>query len=308
MDPNWIAAHGGMMPQYHGQYGVHGYPSYQAGQMDGIPLPPSIGLGGDPLESILGPFPCVRLRNLPHEATLEDVLLFFQGLVVLDVILQGNGEAFVIFANPMDYQMALQRDRQSMGIRYIEVYQGKRHDYYAAIANQHWNAQQQEQNVTSLGLDDDEDSPWNTGPTPAQSLSAGAGQIENRSGYGRKGSGSSRGGMMTTQGGVQVRRTGGGIQVGEHTGYLRMRGLPFSATKEEIFTFFEGYNPIQESIVLTYRNDGRATGEGYVQFDSPDDAKSAMVLHRKSMGSRYIELFISNKEEHSRAFARFSDR
>lgn len=77
--------------------------------MDGIPLPPSIGLGGDPLESILGPFPCVRLRNLPHEATLEDVLLFFQGLVVLDVILQGNGEAFVIFANPMDYQMALQR-------------------------------------------------------------------------------------------------------------------------------------------------------------------------------------------------------
>jgi hypothetical protein len=25
MDPNWIAAHGGMMPQYPGQYGVHGY-------------------------------------------------------------------------------------------------------------------------------------------------------------------------------------------------------------------------------------------------------------------------------------------
>jgi heterogeneous nuclear ribonucleoprotein F/H len=77
--------------------------------MDGIPL--GIGLGGtmDPLEAILGPFPCVRLRNLPHEATLEDVLVFFQGLVILDVILQGNGEAFVIFANPMDFQMALQR-------------------------------------------------------------------------------------------------------------------------------------------------------------------------------------------------------
>jgi heterogeneous nuclear ribonucleoprotein F/H len=127
--------------------------------MDGIPL--GIGLGGtmDPLEAILGPFPCVRLRNLPHEATLEDVLVFFQGLVILDVILQGNGEAFVIFANPMDFQMALQRyvydsfslsrlavflsyirhcsinsDRQNMGRRYIEVYQGKRQDYYSAIA------------------------------------------------------------------------------------------------------------------------------------------------------------------------------
>lgn len=84
------------------------YPIHPGG-MDGIPL--GIGLGGtmDPLEAILGPFPCVRLRNLPHEATLEDVLVFFQGLVILDVILQGNGEAFVIFANPMDFQMALQR-------------------------------------------------------------------------------------------------------------------------------------------------------------------------------------------------------
>lgn len=115
-------------------------------------------------------------------------------------------------------------------------------------------------------------------------------------------------GMGVPQGGIQVRRTGGGIQVGEHTGFLRMRGLPFSTTKPEIFTFFEGYNPIEDSIVLTYRNDGRATGEGYVQFESPEDSEKAMGLHRKSMGSRYIELFISNKDEHSRAFARFGDR
>ena len=185
------------------------------------------------------------------------------------------------------------------------------------VIQQHWNAQQQEHNVTSLGLDNDEDSPWTSGPTPSQALSSSQGQIDNR-GYGKsKGQGmsqSGRGGMghgmpmTTTQGGVQVRRTGGGIQVGEHTGFLRMRGLPFSATKVDIFAFFEGYNPIQESIVLTYRNDGRATGEGYVQFESPDDAKNAMVLHRKSMGSRYIELFISNTDEHSRAFARFGDR
>jgi hypothetical protein len=55
------------------------------------------------------PFPCARLRNLPFDATLEDILILFQGLVVIDVVLIGQGEAFVIFANPMDYQMALQR-------------------------------------------------------------------------------------------------------------------------------------------------------------------------------------------------------
>ena len=63
----------------------------------------------DPLETVLGPFPCVRMRGLPFETTLEDVLVFFQGLVVLDVVLQGSGDAFVIFANRMDFQMALQR-------------------------------------------------------------------------------------------------------------------------------------------------------------------------------------------------------
>ena len=109
-------------------------------------------------------------------------------------------------------------------------------------------------------------------------------------------------------GGAPVRRTGGGIQIGEHTGFLRMRGLPFSATKDDIAKFFESYNPVLDSIVLTYRSDGRATGEAYVGFESPDASKSAMDLHRKSMGSRYIELFLSNKEEHGRALARFGNR
>lgn len=76
-------------------------------------LPPGIpGLGGstDPLESLLGSaFPCARLHNLPYDVTLEDILLLFQGLVVIDVILVGHGEAYVIFANPMDFQMGLQR-------------------------------------------------------------------------------------------------------------------------------------------------------------------------------------------------------
>lgn len=84
--------------------------------------------------------------------------------------------------------------------------------------------------------------------------------------------------------------------------------MPFSSTKDDIFKFFDSYNPIPDSIVLTYRSDGRATGEAYVAFQTPDDSKKAMDLHRKSMGSRYIELFISNKEEHGRALQRFGNR
>jgi hypothetical protein len=71
----------------------------------------------DPLETVLGPFPCVRMRGLPFDTNLEDVLVFFQGLMVLDVVVVSNsynqpgysGEAFVVFGNPIDFQMALQR-------------------------------------------------------------------------------------------------------------------------------------------------------------------------------------------------------
>jgi heterogeneous nuclear ribonucleoprotein F/H len=120
------------------------------------------------------------------------------------------------------------------------------------------------------------------------------------------------GGVPGSLGGVLhapiQKRAGGGLQVGEHTGFLRMRGLPFSVGKEDILSFFLEYNPIPDSIVLTYRNDGRATGEAYIGFTNPEDSLRAMDLHRRSMGSRYIELFISNKEEHGRALARFGSR
>lgn len=150
---------------------------------------------------------------------------------------------------------------------------------------------------------------WALGhPPPAQSLNNPSASES----LGGKGSGSltGRGGGGRGGGQPAVRRTGGGIQVGEHTGFIRMRGLPFSSTKEDIVNFFtaEGLRVIPDSIVFTFRGDGRATGEGYVGFESPEDSKAAMGLHRNTMGSRYIELFISNKEEHSRAFARFGGR
>jgi heterogeneous nuclear ribonucleoprotein F/H len=91
--------------------------SYHTGAMNNPPMQHSMQRNSDPLETVLGPFPCVRIRGLPFDSNLEDVLVFFQGLVVLDVVVlphsynhQGTvGEAFVVFGNPMDFQMALQR-------------------------------------------------------------------------------------------------------------------------------------------------------------------------------------------------------
>lgn len=294
----------------------------------------------DPLENFLGTFPCARLRGLSFEASLEDVLLFFQGLVVLDVVVLaeygvGSSESFVLFANPMDFQMALLRNGQRMNQRFIEVSQGRRSDYYAAIASK-YNVNNSE-GMNDMGEGENNSSHdamaygsiWTpgTGIMPSQSLRAplsqkgsnvGASKTSlgtgpnNNSGNSKlplsslaqkAGRGAGEGRVKNGAAGRGSGR-GGGIQVGEHTGYLRMRGLPFTSTKADIAEFFKVYHPIEDSIALTYRSDGRATGEGYIAFHDPEDAKSAMSLHRNTMGSRYIELFISNKEEHSRAQAR----
>lgn len=84
-------------------------------------------------------FPVVRLRGLPFNCADVDIFKFFAGLDIVDVFLVNkdgrfSGEAFVLFAGPMQADLALRRDRQNMGRRYVEVFRCKKQDYYNAVA------------------------------------------------------------------------------------------------------------------------------------------------------------------------------
>lgn len=76
-----------------------------------------------------------------------------------------------------------------------------------------------------------------------------------------------------------------------------MRGLPFSAGKDDIMEFFKDFVLSEDSIHITFNFEGRPTGEAFVEFASPEDAKSALAKDRMTLGSRYIELFPSSLEE-----------
>ena len=52
-------------------------------------------------------------------------------------------------------------------------------------------------------------------------------------------------------------------------------------------------------LVLAY--DGRPTGNAFVEFLNPMDAKNAMVRDRQMLGNRYVELFASSREEVAQA-------
>jgi len=85
------------------------------------------------------PLPVVRLRGLPFNCTDIDIFKFFAGLDIVDVLLVNKhgrftGEAFVVFAGIMQVEFALQRDRHTMGRRYVEVFRCKRQDYYNAVS------------------------------------------------------------------------------------------------------------------------------------------------------------------------------
>merc|ERR1719217_1457579 len=67
-------------------------------------------------------------------------------------------------------------------------------------------------------------------------------------------------------------------------GTVRMRGLPFRSTVDDIFRFFQGFQVMPGGIVIGQR-DGRASGEAWVTFSSPAEAQRAMSKNNTHLGS-----------------------
>lgn len=78
---------------------------------------------------------------------------------------------------------------------------------------------------------------------------------------------------------------------------LRLRGLPFGCSKEEIVQFFSGLRIVPNGITLPVDLQGRSTGEAFVQFASKEIAEKALGKHKERIGHRYIEIFKSSRNE-----------
>ncbi|XP_045467613.1 heterogeneous nuclear ribonucleoprotein H2-like [Harmonia axyridis] len=177
----------------------------------------------------------VKLRGLPWSVTAEDVLKFFEDCDVMNgkngihltTSREGrpSGEAYVEFETPEDLELALEKDRDHIGSRYIEVFKvGK--------AEMDWMVKR---SGPSFGCNDD--------------------------------------------------------------GCVRLRGLPFGCSKEEIAQFFTGLEIVPNGITLLTDYSGRSSGEAYVQFVNKDVAEKALQKHREKIGHRYIEIFRTSLSE-----------
>ena len=93
------------------------------------------------IEDVLGEFPCVSIRGMPFDASIRDIVSFFSGLKIVDIIIEirdgrSTGNASVLFSSKLDIDYAVRRNMQSMGKRFVEISMSSRSSFYRSVSNQ----------------------------------------------------------------------------------------------------------------------------------------------------------------------------
>uniref|UniRef100_A0A3B3QEK8 Epithelial splicing regulatory protein 2 n=1 Tax=Paramormyrops kingsleyae TaxID=1676925 RepID=A0A3B3QEK8_9TELE len=89
---------------------------------------------------------------------------------------------------------------------------------------------------------------------------------------------------------------------------IRMRGLPFTATPEDVLGFLGPDSPVtdgDEGLLFVRYPDGRPTGDAFVLFACEEYAQNALKKHKHILGKRYIELFRSTAAEVQQVLNRY---
>ncbi|KAF7212630.1 epithelial splicing regulatory protein 2 isoform X2 [Nothobranchius furzeri] len=89
---------------------------------------------------------------------------------------------------------------------------------------------------------------------------------------------------------------------------IRMRGLPFTSTPQEVLNFLGPESPVtdgSEGLLFVKYPDGRPTGDAFVLFSCEEYAQNALKKHKQILGKRYIELFRSTAAEVQQVLNRY---
>lgn len=277
-------------PGGYGGYGVppgpgggYGQPAYGQGGYGPGPGAPLMGGGYERM------FPSVKLRGLPFSVT-EDEIREFLECDPTDILMvkrggRFSGEAFIVLQASHQVDFALQKNKTYMGKRYVEVFRVKKVDYYKAVT-QYMVEDDGGRGQPPRGLPYEQQAGPHGGP----------GGFEEAGPQLREG-GPPRPAEREHRAAPAAKST----NPADHTGVLKMRGLPFSATKQDIIGWFSDVaNLSGDGIHIVINYEGRPAGVAFVEFETPTEAASAMVKDRAMMGSRYVELFPSSRDEATR--------
>jgi RNA recognition motif-containing protein len=72
---------------------------------------------------------------------------------------------------------------------------------------------------------------------------------------------------------------------------VKMRGLPWRVTYDEVAEFFKDFKMVEKSIVLGIGPDGRKDGYGVCLFQDETECQAAVSqMNEQHIGQRYIRL------------------
>merc|ERR1719247_1662245 len=103
--------------------------------------------------------------------------------------------------------------------------------------------------------------------------------------------------------GVMGSNMGGNMQGPDAV--VKMRGLPYKVTRNDVLDFFTGLAVPLHGVHLMFNEREQPTGEAYVEFSSAEDRERAMTKDRQHIGGRYVELFRVNRNEMIAALEQF---
>lgn len=182
----------------------------------------------------------IRAKGLPWSCTAEDLFKFFSDCQIRGGVNgihlmhnkngKPNGVAFIELEDEKDISKALERHRQYLGPRYIEVYEVTNRDAESILKG--------------------------TGDRPGED------------------------------------------------GVVRIHGLPFNCTEEDVLQFFSGLDVVKDGVKFVLDRRGRNMGNAYVQFANQEMADEALQRDREVIGNRYIEVFPSRKSEIQSQYSR----
>jgi len=98
----------------------------------------------------------------------------------------------------------------------------------------------------------------------------------------------------------------GGSGDGDDDAVVKLRGLPFSATKQDVMDFFGGLEIESNGVLMINDFQGRPKGECYVQFTTTAGSTKGLEKNKSNMGHRYIEVFPSTMDEARNAQSQMS--
>ncbi|XP_071340023.1 G-rich sequence factor 1 [Trachinotus anak] len=175
----------------------------------------------------------VQVKGIPWSCSAQDLLQFFSecrirdgvnGIhLTVDRLGRPSGRAFIEMEHEADVSKALEKHRQYLGQRYLEVYEVTNRDA---------------ETILKKAVQPPPDSP-----------------------------------------------------------VVRLRGLPFTCTEDDIVQFFSGLEIMENGITIVTDHRGRRSGEAFVQFSSQESADEALQRDREVIGNRYIEVFPSRSED-----------